>query len=104
MAVPLSKACFLETLKYTEKDVYYHIKEKLNETKASRDRYIAAFIAPVQKKLEDIQRGLTTSSTAIFIPFITQELFQTGAALDEKYSFTNFSMSMGSKVPSKSKR
>ena len=28
-----------------------------------------------------IQRGLTTSSTAIFIPFITQELFQTGAAL-----------------------
>ena len=28
-----------------------------------------------------IQRGLTTSSTAIFIPFITQELFQKGAAL-----------------------
>ena len=40
------------SLKYTEKDVYYHIKEKLNETKASRDRYIAAFIAPVQKKLD----------------------------------------------------
>ena len=29
----------------------------------------------------EIQRGLTTSSTAIFIPFITQELFQTGEAL-----------------------
>ena len=28
-----------------------------------------------------IQRGLTTSSTAIFIPFITQELFQKGEAL-----------------------
>ena len=28
-----------------------------------------------------IERGLTTSSTAIFIPFITQELFQTGEAL-----------------------
>ena len=41
------------SLKYTERDVYYHIKEKLNETKASRDRYIAAFIAPVQKKLEE---------------------------------------------------
>ena len=25
-----------------------------------------------------IQRGLTTSSTAIFVPFTTQELFQTG--------------------------
>ncbi|MCD8309728.1 MAG: HD domain-containing protein, partial [Prevotellaceae bacterium] len=40
------------SLKYTEKDVYYYIKEKLNETKASRDRYIASFIVPVQKKLE----------------------------------------------------
>ena len=29
----------------------------------------------------DIQRGLTTSSTAVFIPFITQELFQSGDAL-----------------------
>jgi type IV secretory pathway VirB4 component len=29
----------------------------------------------------EIQRGLTTSSTAIFVPFTTQELFQDGAAL-----------------------
>ena len=28
-----------------------------------------------------IQRGLTTSSTAIFVPFTTQELFQDGQAL-----------------------
>lgn len=28
----------------------------------------------------EIQRGLTTSSTAVFIPFITQELFQSGEA------------------------
>ena len=41
------------SLKYTEKEVYYHIKEKLNATKAVRDRYIAAFIAPIQKKLEE---------------------------------------------------
>ena len=26
----------------------------------------------------EIQRGLTTSSTAIFVPFTTQELFQNG--------------------------
>ena len=32
------------SLKYTEREVYYLIKEKLNETKASRDRYIALFI------------------------------------------------------------
>ena len=36
---------------------------------------------PIGENLIPIQRGLTTSSTAIFIPFVTQELFQTGAAL-----------------------
>ena len=36
---------------------------------------------PLGENLVPIQRSLTTSSTAIFIPFITQELFQTGKAL-----------------------
>ena len=36
---------------------------------------------PIGENLIPIERGLTTSSTAIFIPFITQELFQTGEAL-----------------------
>ena len=36
---------------------------------------------PIGENLIPIQRGFTTSSTAIFIPFITQELFQQGAAL-----------------------
>ena len=45
------------SLKYTEHDVYYHIKDKLNATKVARDRYIAAFIAPVKQKLEEA--GLT---------------------------------------------
>ena len=40
------------SLKYTEHEVYYHIKEKLNATKAARDRYIEAFIEPVKRKLE----------------------------------------------------
>lgn len=40
------------SLKYTKKDKYYLIKDKLSETKASRDKYIAAFIAPVEKKLK----------------------------------------------------
>ena len=59
------------SLKYTEKDIYYHIKEKLNETKASRDRYIAAFIQPIQKKLEDAglkfhMKGRTKSIHSIY--------------------------------------
>ena len=33
---------------------------------------------PLGKNLIEIQRGLTTSSVSIFIPFTTQELFQTG--------------------------
>lgn len=41
------------SLKYTEKPIYYHIKEKLNETKASRDKYIETFISPVEKKLKE---------------------------------------------------
>ena len=36
---------------------------------------------PIGENLIDIQRGLTTSSTAIFVPFTTQELFQRGTAL-----------------------
>lgn len=36
---------------------------------------------PLGKNQIPIQRGLTTSSTAIFVPFTTQELFQTGEAL-----------------------
>ncbi len=39
------------SLKYLEHDAYYHIKEKLNETKRSRDEYIASFIAPIEEKL-----------------------------------------------------
>ena len=33
---------------------------------------------PLANNLIEIQRGLTTSSTAIFVPFTTQELFQSG--------------------------
>ena len=39
------------SLKYLEHDAYYHIKDKLNETKRSRDRYIANFIKPIEEKL-----------------------------------------------------
>ncbi len=36
---------------------------------------------PLGNNQIEIQRGLTTSSTAIFVPFTTQELFQQGEAL-----------------------
>ena len=41
------------SLKYTDRKQYDFIKRKLNETKRSRDLYIAQFIAPIEKKLKE---------------------------------------------------
>ena len=41
------------SLKYTDPKQYDFIKKKLNETKRSRDIYIAEFIAPIKKKLQE---------------------------------------------------
>ena len=86
------------SLKYTEKDIYYHIKEKLNETKASRDRYIAAFIQPIQKKLEEAglkfhMKGRTKSIHSIYQKMKKQkcpfegvyDLFAIRIILDSEY-------------------
>lgn len=59
------------SLKYTEHDIYYHIKDKLNETKTSRDEYIAAFIEPIQQKLKEAKlsfqmKGRTKSIHSIY--------------------------------------
>ena len=40
------------SLKYLEHEAYYHIREKLNETKASRDAYIQRFIGPIEEKVK----------------------------------------------------
>ena len=59
------------SLKYTQKEIYYHIKDKLNATKAARDRYIDAFIEPICRKLEDAglkfhMKGRTKSIHSIY--------------------------------------
>lgn len=41
------------SLKYLEEEVFYMIKEKLSATRAARDLYIANFIAPIEKKLQE---------------------------------------------------
>ena len=41
------------SLKYLEHDAYYHIKEKLSETKKNRDAYIEQFIKPIEERLTD---------------------------------------------------
>lgn len=47
------------SLKYTNREIYTNIARQLEATKRDRDAYIAAFIAPVKKKLEEA--GLTFS-------------------------------------------
>lgn len=39
------------SLKYLEHDAYYMIKEKLHQTKKSRDAYIDKFITPIEERL-----------------------------------------------------
>jgi GTP pyrophosphokinase len=39
------------SLKYLEHDAYYHIKDKLNETKRNRDLYIERFVKPIDERL-----------------------------------------------------
>ena len=41
------------SLKYLEHDAYYHIKDKLSETKKNRDAYIERFIRPVSERLTE---------------------------------------------------
>lgn len=41
------------SLKYLEHEAYYMIKDKLNATKRSRDKYIADFITPIEQKLKE---------------------------------------------------
>ena len=59
------------SLKYLEHDAYYHIREKLNATKKTRDAYINQFIIPIKEKL-DLQglkfqiKGRTKSINSIW--------------------------------------
>lgn len=59
------------SLKYTNREIYTQIAHKLNETKRSRDAYIAAFIKPLKAKLESAGlkfeiKGRTKSISSIW--------------------------------------
>ncbi len=41
------------SLKFRDRETYDFIARKINETKTSRDEYIASFIAPIEKKLKE---------------------------------------------------
>lgn len=66
------------SLKYTNREIYKSIAHKLNETKKQRDAYIATFIGPVKKKLEEAGmkfeiKGRTKSISSIWNKMIKQK-------------------------------
>lgn len=67
------------SLKYTNREIYTNIAKRLNETKRQRDAYIAAFIAPVKKKLEEAGlvftiKGRTKSISSIWAKIRKQQV------------------------------
>jgi len=59
------------SLKYTNRDIYREIAEKINETKQSRDKYISEFITPLKDKLSGLGfdfeiKGRTKSIHSIY--------------------------------------
>jgi len=67
------------SLKYTNREIYTNIARRLNETKRQRDEYIAAFIAPVKKKLQDAGlrftiKGRTKSISSIWAKIKKQKV------------------------------
>ncbi len=72
-------------LKYTQHDIYYHIKEKLNATKAARDRYIDAFIKPVKEKLEEAGLKFHIKGRTKSIHSIYQKMKKQGCPFEGVY-------------------
>lgn len=67
------------SVKYLYKEIYYKIKDKLNQTKAARDKYIAKFIAPVEENLKKAGlkfhiKGRTKSINSIWNKMKKQEV------------------------------
>ncbi|GHT77200.1 GTP pyrophosphokinase [Bacteroidia bacterium] len=66
-------------LKFQNREAYDFIKDKLNETKRSRDQYIAGFIAPVEEKLKALGlnfdiKGRTKSIHSIHNKLLKQKI------------------------------
>jgi GTP pyrophosphokinase len=67
------------SLKFQDREMYDFIARKINETKRSRDKYIAEFIAPVKKKLQEIGlnfdiKGRTKSIHSIRNKLLKQQI------------------------------
>ncbi|MDR2057118.1 MAG: HD domain-containing protein [Dysgonamonadaceae bacterium] len=67
------------SLKFQDREMYDFIAGKINETKRSRDKYIAEFIAPIEKKLQELGlnfdiKGRTKSIHSIRNKLLKQQI------------------------------
>ena len=72
-------------LKYTQRQVYHDISEKLAESKRSRNRYISKFVKPISSTLEDsnIKCEIIGRPKSIFS--IWKKMQRQGVSFDEVY-------------------
>lgn len=73
------------SLKYLETEAYYHIKEKLNATKAARDSYIKRFVTPLEQKLREAGLKFTLKGRTKSIHSIWQKMKKQKVDVDGVY-------------------
>lgn len=71
------------SLKFQDREMYDFIARKINETKRSRDAYIAEFIAPIEAKLKELQLNFDVKGRTKSIHSIRNKL------LKQKIEFEN---------------
>lgn len=86
------------SLKYTEKEVYYHIKEKLNATKRARDKYITEFIVPIQQKLQALGLSFKIKGRTKSIHSIYQKMKKQNCDVEGVYDLFAIRIIVDSKI------
>ncbi|HLP04838.1 MAG TPA: RelA/SpoT family protein [Paludibacter sp.] len=73
------------SLKHTNREIYRDIAQKLNETKRSRDRFIASFIEPLKEKLNELGYGFEIKGRVKSIHSIYSKIKKQNTAFENIY-------------------
>jgi len=73
------------SLKCQDREMYDFIAHKINETKRSRDQYIAEFIAPIEKKLKELQLNFDIKGRTKSIHSIRNKLMKQKVEFENIY-------------------
>ncbi len=72
-------------MKYLNSDIYREIAEKLAQTKASRDKYIADFIEPIKKSIDELNLKTQIKGRPKSIHSIWNKMKKQGVGIDKIY-------------------